>query len=342
MTTSIQPAGATQGFNALFDRPAPTLKAMPAFPKHLIALAGSQTLDDVVGSVDDDGAVVYAHPSYRIFGGGSTQWRANEQNPENYQDHRDKVVGITIAIAQYRAYRGYDSGKVDDRGDPIFFRTCASLNMKEGMGNPGGICINCRVRWRNQDAPEKSPEHRGCENRTRIIVVADTGLPIILDLTGAASTGTKSYMRSLPDLPQRLVSEWSLTKHPKYPGSALVVGKPIGKFKVDDRYTAALEWHMRYWAHALKSWQEMIAAGADSGSDLGIVEGSAAPAIAAPPPPAADNPFAQMLTGGAPPPRRAATTNEPPPPPPWDEDDGDSEEIQYDLDGNPVPAGMAF
>ena len=334
MTTQIQPAGVTQGFAAMFNRPAPKLKNMPAYPKHLIALAGSKALDAVTESVDEDGAVIYAHPSYRIFGGGATQWRANEQNPEDYRENLASITGITIGIAHYRAYRGFDSGKVDDQGNPIFFRTCASLDLKFGAGNPGGVCANCHVRWRNENAPEDTPEYRGCENRCRIIVVQESGLPVILDLTGAASTGVKTYKRNLPDLPQHLVTEWTLGKHPKYNRSALVIGKPIGKFALTDEYKQALDWHAGYWAYALTSWQSMIADGADGKASGEIVEGqAAAPAAAvASTEVRAESRYAAMLGGGA-------TTPEPPPPPPWDEDDG--EEMQYDLDGNPVRA-MAF
>ena len=335
MTTQIQPAAVGQGFAALFNRTPPKLKTMPDYGKRVIALAGSGELDALVSGVEDDGGAIYAHPSYRIFGGGSTQWRANEVNPEGYRDNLMEVTGVTIAIAPYRAYRGFDSGKVDDHDRPILFRTCSSLDLKFGLGNPGGACGGCRVRWRDQDAPEDTPEHRGCENRTRVMVIQKTGLPVILDLTGAAATGVKSYLRNLPDLPQNLVTAWTLVKHPKYPQSALAQGNPVGKFPLTDEYKAAVAWHGAYWAYALTSWQEMIAAGADGKASGEIVEGqAAAPAAAvASTEVRAESRYAAMLGGGA------ATTPEPPPPPPWDEDDG--EEIQYDLDGNPVKA-LAF
>ena len=341
MTTSIQPTAVTQGFNALFNRPAPKLKSMPNYAKRVIALAGGQELDALTSGVEDDGGAIYAHPSYRIFGGGSTQWRANEVNPEGYRDNLMTITGITIAIAPYRAYRGFDSGKVDDHNRPILFRTCSSLDLKIGVGNPGGACANCRVRWRNPDADEDSPEYRGCENRTRVVVVQDTGLPVILDLTGAAATGVKSYLRNLPDLPQNLVTAWTLAKHPKYAQSALAQGAPVGKFPLTEEYQSACQWHVEYWRYALTSWQEMIAAGADGKASGEIVEGTAAePAkVIESAEIKSTSKFAGLLVGTpAPAPAGAATVNEPPPPPPWDED----EEMQYDLDGHPVPAGAAF
>ena len=107
-----------------------------------------------------------------------------------------QLSGVIFAMMPYRTKR-VSPVYIENEPNPV---VCASVDMFQGIGNPGTVCARCQFsKW-----PEKEERDRtgktgpDCPDRWRIFMISDDEIyPYYIDLPGSFRTSIHSFQEDL-------------------------------------------------------------------------------------------------------------------------------------------------
>ena len=196
-------------------------------------------------------------PRYTIMGGGTHSLkRAHDGATFN------ELVGVIIRLAPYRVL--YGRPVAGDRMAP----SCASLDSKQGYGEPGGGCLSCpQTIFENRDTP-------WCRSKSRLyIALRQTSELAVIDLTAMSREGLDDLLQwsgqhqadvrdycvrlKLRDHPRSPATGNNRTSLPVFGGAVVNDGSP--------EYRQALEQAAELLTYAEGAWLDDIRRSSDGG-----------------------------------------------------------------------------
>ena len=245
----------------------------------------------------DAGRIIYRLPRYTVQQGGSKRWRKSG-NPD---EQPYEITGVPLFwIAEYQSY----APERNDNDMPM--TQCASWNFQVGHGNPGGDCEICPHQQRNYFGRRKAHadnrpayfegkpdsfrlpaevDDKGkpslCNIRSRIILATlDSELPVVLDITGAASKKLTSFHRTDKNKKLSGVYKFTLVPSEKYQeknnSTSEAIATQVGVIAgIDNEVLAEMQYAWeQFFTQASIAWAQNVERWNDNGASRYQLTGS--------------------------------------------------------------------